>query len=216
MSVIYAFIIAPDVAAVEAAYEKAMVREVEMICRAIPHRDLCIQWDFCHDMILWDGQPQDQFPTIKASNEEIVDRIRRICEPIPGDVELGFHLCYGDFGAKHYFDPVDAGKMVEVMNAFARAVRHPIAFFHLPIPITWTREAPFQPLANLQLPPHTELYLGVVQAKDGAEGTRRRIAMARKFLPRFGIATECGMARARTPETVHELLNVHREVLGTA
>ena len=55
MSVIYAFCTARDVAAIEPAYEKAMTREVELICQHIPHRDLCIQWDVCHDMIVWDG-----------------------------------------------------------------------------------------------------------------------------------------------------------------
>ena len=67
MSVIYAFCTARDISAIENAYEKAMAREIEAICRHIPHNDLCIQWDVCHDMILWDGQPQDQFPLVNAS-----------------------------------------------------------------------------------------------------------------------------------------------------
>jgi hypothetical protein len=79
MSVIYAFCTARDVAAIEPAYEKAMAREVELICRHIPHRDLCIQWDVCHDMIVWDGQPQDQFPLVNASKEDITKRFMRIC-----------------------------------------------------------------------------------------------------------------------------------------
>src|SRR4249919_2500565 len=74
ISVIYAFCTARDVSTIEKAYEKAMAREVEAICRHIPHEDLCIQWDVCHDMILWDGQPQDQFPLFDASQEEITDR----------------------------------------------------------------------------------------------------------------------------------------------
>jgi len=126
MSVIYAFCTARDVAAIEAAYETAMVREVAAICRHIPHADLCIQWDVCHDMIIWDGQPQDQFPLVNASKSEISARIARICAPIPDDVELGFHLCYGDFGGKHFFDPVTARHLVDISNAVAGAVRHAI------------------------------------------------------------------------------------------
>jgi hypothetical protein len=49
MGVIYAFCTTPDVIAIEPAYEGVMLREVEVICSAIPHRDLCIQWDFCHE-----------------------------------------------------------------------------------------------------------------------------------------------------------------------
>ena len=36
-------------------------REVEAVCAAIPHHDLCIQWDVCHEMLIWDGQPLDMY-----------------------------------------------------------------------------------------------------------------------------------------------------------
>lgn len=207
MGVTYAFCIPRDAAAVNAAYQRAMIDEVERLCRAIPHHDLCIQWDFCHEMILWDGRPQDQFAP--AAHAEIIESMRAICAPIPDDVELGFHLCYGDFGAKHFFDPVDAGKMVEVANALAQAVRHKLAYVHMPVPIDRGDDAFLRPLRDLKLAPETEIYLGLVHAVDGAEGTRKRIAAARRHIAEFGIATECGMARARTPETVKQLLQVH-------
>lgn len=209
MGVIYAFCTARDIAPIETAYEAAFIREVEEICRRIPHRDLCIQWDFCHEMILWDGQPQDMFPRENASESEIIARIVRICAAIPDDVELGFHLCYGDFGARHFIEPVDSGKMVEVMNAIATAVPHDIAYFHLPVPIGRTDDAFYRPLKALHLSPDTEIYLGLVHGKDGPDGTRKRIDVARKYLDDFGIATECGMARARTKSVIENLLDVH-------
>ena len=209
MGVTYAFCIPRDVVAVNAAYERAMIKEVELLCRVIPHRDLCIQWDFCHEMVLWDGQPQDQFAL--ASKDDIMRSMRDICAPIPADVELGFHLCYGDFGAKHYFDPVDAGKMVEVCNALTRNVTHTIAYIHLPVPIDRSDDDFFRPLKELKTTPTTEIYLGLVHGADGAEGTKKRIATAQRYLKDFGIATECGMARARTPETVTALLKVHAD-----
>jgi methionine synthase II (cobalamin-independent) len=209
MGVIYAFCTPRDIAPIERAYESAVIREIEAICRAIPHKDLCIQWDFCHEMIIWDGQPHDMLPRVNASPDEIVARIARICTPIPEDVELGFHLCYGDFGARHFIEPRDAGKMVEAMNAIAEAVRHPIAYFHLPVPITRTDDDFYRPLSALKLSPKTEIYLGLVHGKDGPEGTRRRIEVARKYVKSFGIATECGMARARTASVIKTLLDVH-------
>jgi hypothetical protein len=33
-----------------------MLREVENLCRAVPHEDLCIQWDLCIEMVMWDGR----------------------------------------------------------------------------------------------------------------------------------------------------------------
>jgi methionine synthase II (cobalamin-independent) len=209
MGVIYAFCTPQDIGAIEAAYEAAMISEVEEICRNIPHDDLCIQWDFCHEMVLWDGQPQDMFPTINASERQMIDRIARICAPVPEQVELGFHLCYGDFGARHFIEPADTTKMVEVMNEIAKAVAHPIAYFHLPVPVSRNDDAYFRPLQGLRLPRGTEIYLGLVHSSDGPEGTRKRIDAARKYINDFGVATECGMARARTAGIIQNLLDVH-------
>jgi len=211
MGVIYAFCTAPDLLTIEPAYEQAMLREVEAICRAIPHDDLCIQWDFCHEMIIWDGQPHDMLPRVRASKDEIIARMVRICAPVPAAVELGFHLCYGDFGARHFIEPRDSGKMVEVANALARSVQHEIAYIHLPVPMARTDDDYFRPLQELRLSPTTELYLGLVHAADGVEGTRRRISVARRYVKAFGIATECGMARARTQRVVETLLGIHME-----
>ena len=40
-----------------------------------------------------------------------------------------------------------------------------------------------------------ELCLGLVHYTDGVEGSRKRLATARKFAPNFSIATECGFGR---------------------
>ena len=207
MGVIYAFCTARDVLAIDTAYEKAMIREVERICRAIPHRDLCIQWDFCHEMIILDGQPQNHFPTLKASMEDIMARMRRLCGAVPRDVDVGVHLCYGDFGAHHILEPRDMGPMVAVANAMANSIERPLQYIHMPVPIARNDEAYFTPLKDLRFP--GELYLGVIHAADGVEGTKKRMATATKYVAKFGIACECGIARARKPELVRRLLELH-------
>jgi methionine synthase II (cobalamin-independent) len=208
MAVIRGFCTGPEVAAIEHAYEQAMLREAKAVCAAIPHEDLCIQWDVCYEMIAWDGQPQDFFPPITVSHDEIIAPIARLSAAIPPDVELGFHLCYGDFGAKHAIEPKDAGKLAEISNALAAAVKRPIAYIHMPVPRARSDDAYFKPLAGLKLSPATRLYLGVVHT-DGPDATNQRIAAARKYVDDFGIATECGMARQRTPALVQSLLDVH-------
>ena len=210
MGVIYAFCTTRDLLAIEAAYEAAMAREVQRICEAIPHQDLCIQWDFCHEMILLDGQPQDQFPTVKASLDDIMQRMRRISAAVPADVELGVHLCYGDFGAKHMLEPRDMSRMVEVANAMTRAVERRITYIHMPVPISRTDESYFSPLRDLAYP--GELYLGVVHAADGVDGTKKRMAVASKYAPKFGVACECGIARARKADLVRRVLEIHAAV----
>jgi len=209
LAVTYSFCSAKDVVAIEKAYEKAMIREVETVCCAIPHKDLCIQWDLCTEMIIWDGQMPDRYPTVGMSNEKILARLLRLSTAVPGDVELGFHLCYGDLDGKHFVEPRDAGKMVEFANVLMKTVGHPTSYVHMPVPIARTDDAFFQPFRNLKLSPGTELYLGIVHAADGVEGVKKRMAAANKYVSGFGIATECGMARAKTPDVVTKLLKIH-------
>jgi methionine synthase II (cobalamin-independent) len=136
--------------------------------------------------------------------------MQRLSAAVPADVELGFHLCYGDWEAKHFVDPLDAGKLVEFANLLAAAASRPITYIHMPVPIDRSDDAYFQPLRNLRLSTGAELYLGLVHA-DGAEGTKKRIAAASRYVSDFGIATECGIARCRTPELVRRLLQIHAD-----
>lgn len=201
--------------AVEAAYEKAMIAEVAALARHIPHHDLCIQWDVCNEMVIWDGQPSDAVPG-NVSHADIIARMQRLCAAVPDDVELGLHLCYGDFGAKHFVEPKDAARMVDFANTLAAAVPHKLAYIHMPVPIGRSDDAFHRPLRDLKLGNGTALFLGVVHAKDGVAGTKARIAAARRYAPDFGIATECGMARSRSEDTVRTLLKIHADVCAGA
>jgi hypothetical protein len=195
-AVIMPFCQQPDAQQIYPEYEKAMLREVERICNAIPHNDLAIQWDVCIEMVAWDGRAANaqSFPGMEhvfASN------FARLGGAIPRDVELGFHLCYGDLDAKHFVQPEDATKMVELANLIARSVPRPINWMHMPVPIDRTDDGFYAPLAELRLGPETELFLGLVHAQDGVEGTSRRMAAAGKYVQNFGIASECGISRGR-------------------
>jgi hypothetical protein len=192
------------------AYEAAMLREVAALCAAIPHRDLAIQWDVCIEMVMWDGRWRggQQIPGI---DNVFADSFARLAAAVPPDVELGFHLCYGDLDARHFIEPEDAAKMVEVANLIAASVNRRITWLHMPVPIARDDDAFFVPLRDLRLAADTELYLGLVHAADGVSGALRRIAAARKFAGDrpFGIASECGIARGRTPAVVRNIIEVH-------
>ncbi len=142
---------------------------------------------------------------------EIAVRMKRIGDAVPAGVELGIHLCYGDWEAKHFVEPRDMTKMVGLANLIAGAISHPLAYIHMPVPIARDDNAFYAPLRDLKLKPGTELVLGLVHA-DGADATKKRIAAAQKYAPHFGIGTECGIARKRTPELVTSLLKVHADV----
>ena len=209
LAIINPFCVMRDAAAVEGPYESAMLREVDAICRAIPHGDLCVQWDVCIEMLLWDGRWEGLRNPFGAELQAgVLSRMKRLGEAVPADVELGFHLCYGDYDAKHFVEPLDAGKLVEVANRFTETVGRRISYIHMPVPIDRGDDAYFAPLRELRLSPGTELYLGLVHA-DGVDATNQRIGAAAKYCGDFGIATECGIARQRTPELVRRLLEIH-------
>jgi methionine synthase II (cobalamin-independent) len=212
VAVVYSFCTTRDLIPILDAYEKAMVREVGAVCRGIPHSDLCVQLDICQEMILCDGQPQDEFPAVNASVKELTERIARLANLVPPQAELGFHLCYGDFGAKHFVEPLDMSRLVEVANTLSRVVKRNIAYFHMPVPLARSDDDYFRPLRDLKLDGGTELFLGLIHLQDGVDGARKRMESARRYVSKFGIGTECGMARARKPDVVHSLLRLHAEL----
>jgi len=209
LAVIAPFLVRQDFVTVEPAYEKAMLREVQRICEAIPNEDLAIQWDACLEMLAYDGQA----PSILALPDlerGFAERFNRLTEGIPHDVQLGFHLCYGDLDAKHAIEPKDLAKAAGFANLLLANVPRPINWIHMPVPISRNDEAYFAPLRDLKRGPETDLYLGLVHLKDGAEGAMSRMAAAKAAVSDFGIATECGMARKKTPQMVEQLLEIHR------
>ena len=193
---------------VEPAYEAQLLTEVDEIVTAIPHGELAVQWDVAVEMMMWEGLVPAPFSNLKTG---IVERLVRIGEHVPGDVELGYHLCYGDYQHRHFKEPADTGKLVEVANAVSQAISRSISWIHLPVPGERSDDVYFAPLRNLTLRVETELYLGLVHMTDGVAGTRRRIAAAQRVISRFGVATECGLGR-RPPETIPQLLRIHAEV----
>lgn len=81
----------------------------------------------------------------------------------------------------------------------------------MPVPISRSDEAYFAPLKDLKRDAGMKLYLGLVHPGDGVPGTLKRMSVARKFTSDFGIATECGMGRARSASMVRQLLHVHAD-----
>jgi hypothetical protein len=213
LAVISSFFGGGDRAAIEPVYTAAILRELGDILAAIPHDDLAVQWDVASEMGIierasgygavmeawWPGDPFDG----------LVARLAALVDAVPADVEVGVHLCYGDAGEKHFFEPTDAANLVRYANAVVAASARPLTWLHLPVPIARDDEGYFAPLASLV--PVAELYLGLVHREDGAEGAGRRIAAAAPFAPTFGVATECGIGRAPAGST-EGILCTHAEV----
>ena len=202
------FVFPESRAAVEPRYEARLLVELDEIVDAEPREHQAIQWDTAYEFALLEGVMPSGFADPQV---EILERLVRIGDRVPPDVELGYHLCYGDSGHRHFKDPDDTAKLALVASHLARCLSRPLNWMHLPVPRARSDEAYFRPLSSLALRPETELYLGLIHFTDGLEGARRRLLAASRFLRRFGVATECGLGR-RPPETIPALLDLHAQV----
>ncbi|MFE3446207.1 hypothetical protein ACFXNW_24535 [Nocardia sp. NPDC059180] len=208
IAVIGAFMAGPQ-AELERRYEAALLGELDAILAEVPARDLAVQWDAAVEFALFEGV----FPSWFGSGytqvlSGVTERLVRLGNAVPAGVELGYHLCYGDFGHRHFVEPSDTSTLVAVANAIAAGVTRPVEWIHLPVPRGRADVEYFAPMADLALAPYTALYLGLVHATDGFAGGRRRIEAAEAVVSHFGIATECGFGR-RPVEQIPRLLDLH-------
>lgn len=215
-SVIWLFVVEGEQALIDPVYNAAVLREMRRIADAIPHEDIAIQYDVASAVFarLERGQPTPY----GRNKAEMVDRfttiIASLSDPIPADIPLQFHFCYGDANHKHAIEPTDMGDMVSMANELTTMIHRFINLIHMPVPRNRSDDAYFAPLLDLKLKPETKLCLGLVHYTDGLEGASRRIDTARKYVRDFGVGTECGFGR-RDPKTIPALLDLHVKVATT-
>jgi hypothetical protein len=202
------FVFPEDQLELEPRYEAAMLTEVHEIVAAIPEIELSIQWDTAIEFAILEGVLPHSLARPEA---DIVSRLMRLGDHVPERAELGFHLCYGDSGGRHFKEPDDTSKMVSIANRVAAGLTRKLDWLHLPVPKDRFDVPYYRPLEHLRLQPQTELYLGLVHASDGIAGTQQRIASAVKYVSRFGVATECGCGRQK-PDVLSALMQVHAMV----
>jgi hypothetical protein len=202
-----------ELPALEPGYEAAMLGELQRILDGIPHEDLPIQWDVCLEVWFLEGRLESPWTPVL---DGITERLVRNAAAVPEDVEMGYHLCYGDYQHEHLAQPDDCRACVDIVNAAADAVGRRIDWVHIPVPIERDDDAFFAPLDGLRVDEGTELYLGLIHFRDGADGARRRIQAGLRHASEFGVATECGVGR-RPPErggeeaSLRQLLRTHAE-----
>lgn len=195
------------------AYQQAMTAQLGRILDAIPHADLAVQWEVCIEFGILEGiwTHLDTDRSGADARDAIAAHVVELGDLVPEPVELGYHLCYGDAGHEHFTQPTDAGHLAWATNVVVAGVGRSVQWVHLPVPRQRDDAAYFAPLAEVDLPGGTDLYLGLVHQTGGLEGTLARVAAAGTVVPRFGVATECGLGR-RAPGTIPGLLDQHARV----
>jgi hypothetical protein len=201
------------------SYEQAMFADLQRLLAVITHDDLAVQWDVAVEF----GILEDSFgPGGSEAHDAIVAGLVRCVDQVPGDVPVGLHLCYGDYGHQHFKQPESLALQVRVLNAVSAAARRPVSFVSFTVPQHQQHEAYFAPLAGLYGDPDTELNFALVpyHPAEQAPGTTaeqvRLIDAALEQSPggsrSWGVCTECGMGRADREE-IADLLDLHREII---
>jgi hypothetical protein len=216
-SVIWLFLTDALHAVIDPIYNDALKREIDKIAAAIPNEELAIQFDVASAVFA--RLERNEASSYGRSKAEMQDRFANILvalgNHVPDDIDLLYHLCYGDSGHKHVVEPTDMADMVEFANRVSRQIKRSIQLIHMPVPRNRADDAYFAPLRRLALRPETELCLGLVHYTDGVTGTKQRLETAKRHVPDavsdFAIATECGFGR-RDPRTIPELLRIHAAV----
>ena len=189
-------------------YEKALISALHLILDATCHQDLALQWDICQEVLIF----EDYFPGRPVDyKQRIFDQLARLGEHVPTEVELGYHLCYGTPKDEHLVMPEDTAILVEIANGITGSLQRRLDFIHMPVPKDRVDDAYYAPLSQLQLSNEARLYLGLIHHDDHA-GDMARIIAARKVVPAFGIASECGWGRT-DPQRVPGLIESHRRAI---
>jgi methionine synthase II (cobalamin-independent) len=205
-------------------YNDAISRELEELANVIPHQDLAIQWDLARETAAVEGAASG-FSDLELERvpsdpmERYLRALEEVAAGIPGDVQLGLHVCYGSLGHKegespdaaHLVPLRDLGTAVEMLNRGARACRRRVDYVHMPVQLSDKRDAFYAPLDRLDVG-EARVFIGLVDPSDGVEGALERVELARKHLSDFGVATPCGWGRRPSSETPDSLLRLNREV----
>jgi len=195
------------------AYRRALGNEIERMLAVIPKEELGIQWDIPAEV----GMAEEVDPRTPWKLDDAAKELGEMAALVPDGVELGWHHCYGDppdketGHGKHWYEPPTADAMVRLTNAFLKHVERRSDWVHMPVPIQHTGPEFFAPLADLELPDETRLYLGLLHVEDGVDGANKRIESASRYVTGFGVATECGLGRIPRDEVI-PTLDLHKQV----
>jgi hypothetical protein len=177
-----------DVVKLTPGLTEALQSEVATIVGKIPHDDLAIQFDCVTEIQdAYGGVPE--LPPDGAI-ERNIGQIRAVVPGIPAQVLVGYHFCFGTLGGWPRFRPSDLAPAMTLANAFVDASGRHVDWLHVPV-LDDADDAFLAPLTELK-PQGARVYLGVLHHMDGFPA---RVAAARRFLPRFGLAGYCGFGR---------------------
>jgi hypothetical protein len=215
---IVGFIAADDRSALLPSYQQALFADLDQLLASVPHDRVAVQWDVAVEFGMLEQPGDNDLSPEEKDFDRIVGHVAGCLDQVPAGVPAGAHLCYGDYGHKHFKEPESLAMQVRVMNALTDTTRRTIDWFSITVPQGAREPAFFAPLAGLRVSDATELYLALVpyHPEAQAEGTTaEQVRLIDEQLGgrEWGICTECGMGRVAR-EDVPPMLDSYREILG--
>jgi hypothetical protein len=184
-------------------FTAALRAEVAKVVELIPPQDLAIQWDLAvENRYIEATLARDGPAAVRREAERLMQPAREISPYIPEQVALGYHSCFGTLDGWPSRQPPDLTGSVILLNEAVAASGRRVDFVHLPT-LGSAEDAFFAPLRDLDVA-GAKVYLGAIHHMHAANGLRRQLAAARKYLPQFGLAAPCGFGRV--PERPGRLL----------
>jgi len=191
------------------SYERAILNEITCIFEKINPDKVAIQWDVATEMSIFE---KVYTATFENEWDILIARLAKLGDAIPIEAELGFHLCYGSMNNKHWKEPDDLTICMLVLNKLTNQLVREIDFVHVPVPINRKDDDYYKPLETWELKSRQDFFLGLIHEEDGLEGNLARIKTASRYLPRFGLSTECGMGR-RDPRVIPKWMKLMSELV---
>jgi methionine synthase II (cobalamin-independent) len=191
------------------AYNEEIKKSVDEILAAVPHDQLAIQWDLVAELGALAEVDEGMMSTAFTA-DDAKDSIELMATWVPEDVELGYHLCYGDSNRDNVQPGVKSPielhspiadtsiKLRKTLDAIFEVVGRRVDFIQMAIPLNFNTASHFEALEGVEIPAGTELFLGLVHPQDsGLDEARNRAELAAAAVGshEFGISTECGMGR---------------------
>jgi hypothetical protein len=183
-----------DHARIVPGFTAALRAEVAKIIELIPPDDLAFQWDLAvENRYIEATLEREGVAAAKREAERLMVPAQQLSPHIPEQVALGYHSCFGTLNGWPSRQPRDLTGSVILLNAAASASGHLVDFVHMPT-LGSAENAFFTPLQDLDVG-GARIYLGAIHHMHGADGLRRQLQAARRYLPQFGIAAPCGFGR---------------------
>lgn len=216
---ISAYIVPEQQQALLGSYERSMFADLDRLLAAIPHNDVAVQWDVAVEFAILE---EAFVPGGSQAFDAITSGLARCVDQVPAQVPVGLHLCYGDYGHRHFKQPDSLALQVRVLNAVTAAAGRALNFVSFTVPQYQREGSYFASLAGLSTDPDTELNFALVpyHPTDQAPGTTKdqvqlidaALAASPGGSRAWGICTECGMGRVDRAD-IPLLLDLHREII---